>query len=148
MIDQYEIEIQRPIRSRRGDTKLIVVAWDDQGKEFFRDQVNLNEERMRSRVAQRIASLTGDDADRIAGRLLDKLGQLPPPTPIATSGTTTDFPYEATPGGLLWNKETPEGVTPDWVSMYSRPFASSAAAPYTPSVIESSGEGGPPAVSL
>ena len=42
MTDQYTIEIQRPVRIRRGDSKLIVVVTDDLGKEFFRDRVDLN----------------------------------------------------------------------------------------------------------
>ena len=42
MIDSYEIEIQRPLRPRRGDSTLIGVATDDQGKEIFRDRADLN----------------------------------------------------------------------------------------------------------
>ena len=115
MSDQYDIEIQRPLRSRRGDLKLIVVARDSQGKEIFRDLADLNLENARTSVAQRIANLTGDDQDRIAVRILDKLSQLPPPLLPSSSGPalggqTTPYPYQATPGGLIWNKETDEGI--------------------------------------
>ena len=117
MNGHYEIEIQRPLRSRRGDSKLIVVARDTQGQEFFRDRADLNAERVRIRVAERIANYTGDFADRIADRLLEKLGQLTPPAPPSNSGITPvgqkdPYPYEATPGGLLWNKKTAEGIIP------------------------------------
>ncbi len=64
MTDQYIIEIQRPLRARRGDLKLIVVVTDDQGKELFRDWADLSEEKIRNRVSERIANLTpvaGDD---------------------------------------------------------------------------------------
>jgi hypothetical protein len=113
----YDIELQRPIRPRRGDLKLIVVVVDSQGKELFRDRVDINEEKARTRVAERIASLTGDSGDRIAGRLLDKLAQLPPPptpsgNPASPGGVTTPYPYELTPGGLIWNRETANGVIP------------------------------------
>jgi hypothetical protein len=74
----YDIEIQRPVRFRRGDLKVIVVVVDSQGKEIFRDRVGINEEKTRTRIAERIASITGDAADRIAARLLDKLAQIPP----------------------------------------------------------------------
>ena len=77
MTDQYSIEIQRPLRARRGDSKLIVVVTDAQGKELFRDRADLNEEKSRISVAKRIAGITGDTGDAIAGRLLDKLGQPP-----------------------------------------------------------------------
>ncbi|HZA24735.1 MAG TPA: hypothetical protein VFA32_19415, partial [Dehalococcoidia bacterium] len=90
---------------------------DTQGQEFFRDRADLNAERVRIRVAERIANYTGDFADRIADRLLEKLGQLTPPASASKSGITpggqTDpYPYEATPGGLLWNKKTAEGIIP------------------------------------
>jgi hypothetical protein len=117
MNGHYEIEIQRPVRSRRGDSKLIVVARDTQGKEIFRDRADLNAERARIRIAANIANLTGDSQERIADRLLDQLGQLPPPVPPSSVGTAAGgqkdpYPYEATPGGLLWNKETTEGIIP------------------------------------
>jgi hypothetical protein len=115
MNDQYEIEIQRPVRSRRGDPKLIVVVWDPQGKEVFRDRVDLNVQKLRIKAALSIANLTGDPVDDIADRLLEKLSQLPPPAPpanvaIASGGTNAQYPYEITPGGLIWNKETAEGI--------------------------------------
>jgi len=115
MTDQYNIEIQRPVRARRGDSKLIVVVTDSQSKELFRDRADLNAEKTRISVAKRIAGITGDTGDAIAGRLLDKLGQLPPPASPVSSGPTAGadpYPYEATPGGLIWNKETTEGIVP------------------------------------
>jgi hypothetical protein len=110
----YDVEIQRPIRSRRGDHKVILVVVDSQGKEVFRDRADINEERTRTRVAQRIAGITGDSAGDIATRLLDKLGQIPPP-PSNQPGPTSQvppYPYEPTPGGILWNRETAEGIIP------------------------------------
>jgi hypothetical protein len=112
----YEIEIQLPIRSRRGDLKLIVVVLDASGTEVFRDRVDINEEKTRTRVAQRISSITGEPADEIATRLLNKLAQVPPP-PHPSNGTSPagqadPYPYESTPGGLVWNKETAEGIIP------------------------------------
>ena len=116
MTDHYEIEIQRPVRSRRGDSKLIVVAWDPQRKEIFRDRADLNAEKIRTTIAERIANLTNEPADVISDRLLEKLSQLPPPaapaSSIAGSGGTFPYPYEATAGGLIWNKETQEGIVP------------------------------------
>ena len=112
MTDQYNIEIQRPVRARRGDSKLIVVVTDAQGKELFRDRADLNEENTRNKIADRIASLTGDTPDQIAGRLLDKLGKLPPPVSSGPPAGADPYPYEATPGGLIWNKETTEGIVP------------------------------------
>ena len=48
---------------------------------------------------------------------MDKLSQLPPPGSTASSGSppggqTIPYPYEGTPGGLLWNKETAESIIP------------------------------------
>ena len=103
MTDQYNIEIQRPLRARRGDSKLIVMVTDAQGKELFRDRADLNEEKSRIRVAKRIAAITGDNADTIAGRLLDKLGHLPPPVSSGPPAGADPYPYEETPGGLIWN---------------------------------------------
>lgn len=115
MNDKYEIEIQRPVRSRRGDPKLIVVAWDSLGKEVFRDRADLNVANARTRIAKGIANLTGDPVVDIADRLLEKLSLLPPSAPpvtagTASAGTTAQYPYEVTPGGLIWNKETAEGI--------------------------------------
>ena len=118
----YEIEIQRPLRSRRGDSKLIVVVKDSQGKEIYRDRADLNAEKARNRIAERIAHLTGDSPDNIVDRLLDKLSQLPPPASTASAplgGQTTSYPYEATPGGLLWNKETAEGIIPTSLTTFT-----------------------------
>ena len=86
MSDQYNIKIQRPLRTRRGDSKLMVVARDAQGIEIYRDRADLNLERERTKIAQRVADLTGDDKDLIANRLLDKLSQLPLPAPPSTTG--------------------------------------------------------------
>ena len=102
MTDQYNIEIQRPVRARRGDSKLIVVVTDGLGKELFRDRADLNEEKSRTRVAKGIAGITGDTAEAIAGRLLDNLGHLPPPaSPVSRGraipgGQSAPYPYEAT----------------------------------------------------
>ena len=111
----YQIEIQRPLGSRKGNLKLLIVVTDSQGKDLFRDRVDLNEEKARTRVAKLIADKTGDSPDSISDRLLEKLSQLPPPVPRSGSGTApggqaAPFPYEATPGGLLWNQETAEGI--------------------------------------
>ena len=124
MTDQYEIEMQRPLRPRRGDSKLIVVVRDSQGKEIFRDRADFNVEKARTRIAERIAHLTGDSPDHIADRLLDKLNQLPPPASPVSSGApqvgqTNSYPYEATRGGPLWNKETAEGIIPIALSTFT-----------------------------
>ena len=81
----------------------------------FRDRADLNEEKFRTRVVKRIAGITGDNPDVIDGRLLDKLGHLLPPASPGSSGPPAGaepYPYEATPGGLIWNKETTEGIVP------------------------------------
>jgi hypothetical protein len=123
----YEIEIQRPVRFRRGDLKVIVVVVDSQGKEVFRDRVDINEEKTRTRIAERIASITGDAADRIAARLLDKLAQIPPPPPSngASPGRqVAPYPYEPTPGGILWNREAPEGIIPTPLTTFTATITS------------------------
>ena len=114
MKTEYDIDIQRPVGQRRS-RKLIIVVTDSAGKEIFRDEDNLNQEKVRTRIAQHIANLTGDPEDTIAQRLLTGLAQLLPPVTPSSSGTTPGsqtgpFPYEATPGGMLWNKETAEGI--------------------------------------
>jgi hypothetical protein len=65
-----------------------VVVLDSQGKEVFRDRADLNAEKARSRVAERIANITGESANAIAARLLHKLAQMPSPQPsnAASSG--------------------------------------------------------------
>ena len=106
---EYDIDVQRPIRPRRGDNKLIIVAKDSQGIEVYRNKADLNEEKARKKVAERLAGITGDTAEELDIRLLAKLGQLAPPAPPAATGAATpgtEFPYEATPGGLIWNKDT------------------------------------------
>ena len=52
-----------------------------------------------------MATITGNTAEQMNLRILVKMGQLPPPVTQspATPGTGA-FPYEATPGGLIWNK--------------------------------------------
>ena len=45
MNSEYEIDIERPIHSRRGDHKLVVVATDPQGQEVYRHRVDLNDEK-------------------------------------------------------------------------------------------------------
>ena len=124
MNDQYNIEIQRPVRARRGDLKLVIVVADSQGKELFRDRADLNEQKTRNKIAERVANLVGESPDLNADRLLDKLGKLPPPTAPASSGASAGgqsapFPYEATPDGLLWNKETAEGIIPTPLSTFT-----------------------------
>jgi Domain of unknown function (DUF927) len=109
----YNIELQRPLHTRRGNNKLIVVVTDSQGKEAFRDRADINELRARTRIAQCIASITGDSPDDIAARLLDKLAQIPPSPPSNQSSPGSQvgpYPYELTPGGIVWNKETAEGI--------------------------------------
>ena len=93
MNDQYDIVIQRPAHPRRGDLKLIVAVTDSQNKEIFRDRAELNSEKTRKKMAQRISNHTGDPAEDIADRLLDKLGQLPQPMPPASA--------EAASGGSI-----------------------------------------------
>ncbi len=118
MKTEYNIEIQRPLGQRRS-RKLIIVVTDSEGIEIFRDEDNLNQEKVRTRIVQRVANLTGDPEDTIAQRLLTGLEQLTPPVTPSNSGApggqTVPYPYQATPGGLIWNKETPEpfGATSD-----------------------------------
>ncbi|MDA1129635.1 MAG: hypothetical protein O2913_13215 [Chloroflexi bacterium] len=109
MTSGYELEIQRPTRPRRGDSKLIIIALDPNGTEVFRDEANLNEEKTRNNIANRLASITGESADQMDLKLLNSLSQLPPPASPSPTGAalagTGSFPYEATPGGLILNKE-------------------------------------------
>ena len=82
----YSIEIQRPLGQRRS-RKLIIVVTDSAGMEIFRDEDNLNQEKVRTRIVQRIANLTGIPEDSIAQRLLKGLEQLTPPVTPFNSGT-------------------------------------------------------------
>ena len=78
-MSEYSITVESPVRPRRGSTRLIVVVKDSQGTEIFRDRADITEEKTRSKVAGRIAQLTGDTADDINQRLLQGLAQLQPP---------------------------------------------------------------------
>ena len=69
MTDQSNSEIQRPVRARRGDSKLIVVVTDSKSKELVRDRADLNEEKSRTRVTKGIAGITGDTAEAIVAAL-------------------------------------------------------------------------------
>jgi hypothetical protein len=119
-MSEYSITVESPTRPRRGSTRLLVVVKDSQGTEIFRDRADINEEKSRTKVAERIAQLTGDTADDINLRLLQGLGNLQPPGNAGTGaslapgpgGQMPPYPYEATPGGIIWNKETPEGIFP------------------------------------
>jgi hypothetical protein len=117
MSDRYEIRVELPFRRRKGDRNLIVVVTDTQtDEEVFRDEGNLNRELDRTRMAEKIASLIGEDAANISARILHQIGNLSPPPPPpppssapAPGGHPDDYPYEATPGGFIWNRETSEG---------------------------------------
>ena len=54
-MNDYYITFESPTRARRGSTRLIVVVKDSQGTEIFRDRADINEENLRSKVAERIA---------------------------------------------------------------------------------------------
>lgn len=109
-MSEYSIRLEVPIR--RGSTHLIVVIEDAQGNPIFRDSAKLNEEKTRTKVAARIAQVTGDDPDDIDRRLLHALATMQPPAGRGgTPGSQlAEYPYEATPGGLIWNKVTFEGT--------------------------------------
>ena len=79
-MSEYSIKVESPVRPRRGSTRLIVVVEDSQGAEIFRDRADINEEKIRSKVAERIAQLTGDTAADINQRLLQGI------VPDAASG--------------------------------------------------------------
>ncbi len=116
-MSEYSIRVEIPIRARRGSTRLIVVVLDVQGTEVFRDRADINEDRTRMKVAERIAQITGDSPDEVNRRFLRALAQMQPPGNGGgpggpAGGQVTPFPYEATPGGIIWNKETLEGIIP------------------------------------
>ena len=121
-MNDYYITVESPTRARRGSTRLIVVVKDAQGTEIIHDRTDINDEKIRTKLAERIAQLTGDSADDINQRLLQGLAQLQPPGnagggagagggPVP-GGQMPPYPYEATPGGIVWNRETPEGIFP------------------------------------
>ncbi len=118
-MSEYSITVESPARARRGSTRLIVVVEDSQGTEIFRDRADINEEKTRTKVAERIAQFTGYTADDINQRLLQGLANLQPPGNAGTGaspapgpgGQIPPYPYEATPGGIIWNKETQEGIS-------------------------------------
>src|SRR5918992_1979979 len=113
-MSSYSIRVEFPLRARRGDTRLIVVVTDAQGQEVYRDRADLNRERTRRDIAARISQITGESADSIDQRLLQGLSSLaPPPQPSkAAASGGSPFPYEETPGGIIWNRDTPEGIVP------------------------------------
>jgi len=116
-MSDYSIRVELPARPRRGSTRLTVVVEDSQGAGIFRDRADINEEKSRTRIAERIAQLTGDTADDINQRLLQGLSQMQPPgnaggPPGPALGLGNQYPYEPTPGGIIWNRETPEGIIP------------------------------------
>nr|ABZ06066.1 hypothetical protein ALOHA_HF4000005H07ctg2g10 [uncultured marine microorganism HF4000_005H07] len=78
-MNDYYITVESPTRARRGSTRLIVVVKDAQGTEIFRDRADINEEKIRTKVAEHIAQFTGDTADDINQRLLQGLAHLQPP---------------------------------------------------------------------
>jgi hypothetical protein len=109
------ITVAKPARPRKGDHRLIISVTDPQGTPIDHHHRDLNDDDTRTDVARRIATKTGDDPDEIAKELLRQLYQMPPPPPLggqAPGGQPVPYPYEITPGGLVWNKETPEGTTP------------------------------------
>lgn len=115
MTPGYEIELQKPVNARRGDHKLILVLFDPQGAEVFRDWADLNAASGRRKVSEEIASMTGDAASTIETDLLDRLGQVQPPpkpSPETIVIDQPDYPYAATPKGLVWYKEAYDQITP------------------------------------
>jgi hypothetical protein len=134
-MSKHRIRVERPTYARRGSTLLIVVVEDAQGTEVFRDRADLNAEKARLKVADRIAQVTGDNPDTINRRLLEGLARLAPPAPSGNGASTgapaTQYPYEATPGGLIWNKKTAEGVIPTPLTTFT--------ATITGQVVEDSG---------
>ena len=128
-MSEYSITVESPTRPRRGSTRLIVVVKDAQGTEIFRDRADINEEKNRTKVAEHIAQFTGDTADDINQRLLQGLAHLQPPGNAgggvgarggpAPGGQVHPYPYEATPGGFIWNRETPEGIFPVPISTFT-----------------------------
>jgi hypothetical protein len=113
-MSSYSIRVEFPLRTRRGDTRLIMVVTDAQGQEVYRDRADLNRERTRRDIAARISQITGESADSIDQRLLQGLSSLaPPPQPSkAAASGGSPFPYEETPSGIIWNRGTPEGIVP------------------------------------
>ena len=127
-MNDYYITFESPTRARRGSTRLIVVVKDAQGTEIIHDRTDINDEKIRTKLAERIAQLTGDSADDINQRLLQGLAHLQPPVnagggvgaggPVP-GGQVPPCPYEATPVGIVWNRETPEGIFPVPLSTFT-----------------------------
>ena len=78
-MSSHSIRVLTPSRARRGSSRLMVVVEDPQGVEIFRDLANVNEEKTRIKISERIAQLTGDTADDVNQRLLRGLAQIQPP---------------------------------------------------------------------
>ncbi len=112
-MSDYLITVEAPQRPRRGDNRLIVVVTDSQGSPVYRNRVDINEENFRTKVVERISQKTGDDPGDIDRRLLQGLAQLQPPSKAAVPEVSAEgnWPYEATPEGLIRKKETDDGVT-------------------------------------
>jgi hypothetical protein len=115
--DRYKIDVERPLRQRRGDRNLIVVVTDTQtDTTVYWQEDKFNNKMIRAREAEDIAAKTGYSPDSIADRIMQGIGKLnqPPPPPSSTTpdpgGHPKDYPYEATQGGFIWNKETAEGI--------------------------------------
>jgi hypothetical protein len=111
----FEIELQRPVGLRRGSSKVVVIAYDLQGAEVFHDKIDLNEEKNRDKITKKIASLSGDESGDVNDHILALLGKMLPPNPIKPNPTSNDgdgLPYEETQAGILWNKETLDGIVP------------------------------------
>ena len=111
-MSEFSIRLELPIR--RSSTHLTVVVEDVDGNQIFRDSAKLNEEKARNRIAARIAQETGDNLEDINRRLLQAMAQIPPPVDRGGNlgGQEAEYPYEATPGGLIWNKGSYEGIVP------------------------------------
>ena len=111
----FEIELQRPVGLRRGSSKVVVIAYDLQGAEVFHDKIDLNEEKNRDKITKKIASLSGDESGDVNDHILALLGKMLPPNPIKPNPISNDgdgLPYEETQAGILWNKETLDGIVP------------------------------------
>ena len=122
-MSDYLITVEAPQRPRRGDNRLIVVVTDSQGSPVYRNRVDINEENFRTKVVERISQKTGDDPGDIDRRLLQGLAQLQPPSKAAVPEVSAEgnWPYEATPEGLIRKKETDDGGQEGSGSSYGDP---------------------------
>src|SRR5919106_464856 len=100
--DRYKIDVERPLRQRRGDRNLIVVVTDTQtDTTVYWQEDKFNNNMIRAREAEDIAAKTGYSPDSIADRIMQGIGKLnhPPPPPSSTTpdpgGHPKDYPYEA-----------------------------------------------------